>query len=179
MIPLFQAIVTLVLLGLGALYYFKIRRSPEKPKDDDIDPLENVKDKPVGADEPDTNEDPEVVVISKPESENEDEPEPEQPTPATTPAKPFPAKPKPSPKPLPVEKRPFRMGWPVGTRWNIRGATGNDTQRCNDICKSLNYNYFTHNPPPADGGCGCFRSGLKLSQLNMTDHSNAKTRRVV
>lgn len=79
----------------------------------------------------------------------------------------------------PMEKRLFRMGWPDGTRWNIKGTTGNDTQKCNDICKSLGYNYFTHNPPPHDGGCGCSRSNLKLSELKMTDHVNAKTRRVV
>ena len=72
-----------------------------------------------------------------------------------------------------------RMGWPNGTKWNLRGKTGNDSQRCNDICKNLGYNYFTHNPPPADGGCGCFKSSAKLLQLTMTDHANAKTRRVV
>lgn len=221
MISLFQAIVALVLLGLGlgALYYFKIRKSPEKPQEDtedDIDPLEDVepepadpvKTTPVVADEPDTNTEPEIIIISKPE----DEDKPVQPTPTTSPAepliptkpKPVPApKPTPAPKPQPVtepeEPTPtttpakplvpdkpvlppepeFRMGWPDGTRWNIRGTTGNDRQRCNDICKSLGYNYFTHNPPPHDGGCGCSRSGLKLSQLNMTDHVNAKTRRVV
>lgn len=73
----------------------------------------------------------------------------------------------------------FRRGWPNGTIWNIKGATGNDRQRCNDICKELGYNYFTHNPPPADGGCGCFKANVALSQLSMTDHANAKTRRVV
>ena len=107
MISLFQAIVALVLLGLVTLYYFKIRKSPEKPQedtDDDIDPLEDlepepvepVKTTPVVADEPDTNEEPEVVIISKPEPENEDKPV--QPTPATTPAKPLiPTKPLPRP----------------------------------------------------------------------------------
>ena len=110
-----------------------------------------------------------------PAPEPEPEPEPEAPTPTTTPAKPLV-----SPKPIgPTRATEFRMGWPRGTKWNLRGATGNDTQMCNDICKSLGYNYFTHNPPPHDGGCGCSRSSKKLSQLNMTDHVNAKTRRVV
>lgn len=107
MISLFQAIVALVLLGLVTLYYFKIRKSPGKPQedaDDDIDPLEDlepepvepVKTTPVVADEPDTNEEPDVVIISKPEPENEDKPV--QPTPATTPAKPLiPTKPLPRP----------------------------------------------------------------------------------
>ena len=98
-------------------------------------------------------------------------PEPVKPTPTTTPAKPL-VPPKPTGPPEPE----FRMGWPDGTKWNLRGTTGGDTQRCNDICKSLGYNYFTHNPPPHDGGCGCSRSSKKLSQLNMTDHVNAKTR---
>ena len=82
-----------------------------------------------------------------------------------------------SPKPVKPEPE-FRMGWPVGTKWNIKGATLG-TQKCNDNCKSLGYNYFTHNPPPQDGGYGCFKSSLKLSELNITDHVNAKTRRVV
>ena len=109
MISLFQAIVVLVLLGLVALYYFKIRKSPEKPQeDDDIDPLEDLEPEPVEpvkttlvvADEPDVNEEPEVVVISKPEPENEDEPV--KPTPTTTPAQPLiPEKPKPTPAPKP------------------------------------------------------------------------------
>ena len=73
----------------------------------------------------------------------------------------------------------FRMGWPVGTTWNIKGATGDDRKKCNDICKSLGYNYYTHNPPPADGGCGCYRSFVGMKELTMTDHDNAKTRRVV
>ena len=111
MISLFQAIIALVLLGLGSLIYFIYRKSP---KDDDIDPLENViakpvepaQTKPVVADEPDTNEEPEiVVVIPKPEPENEDEPV--KPTPTTTPAQPLvPAKTKPAPalKPAPTPK---------------------------------------------------------------------------
>jgi len=80
----------------------------------------------------------------------------------------------------PDEEPAERMGWPTGTEWNLRGPTGGDTQRCNDICKELGYNYFTHNPPPAaDGGCGCFSANVELSQLSMTDHANAKTRLVV
>lgn len=48
MISKFQVIIALVILGLGALFYFIYRKSPEKPKDDDdTDPLENVKSKPV------------------------------------------------------------------------------------------------------------------------------------
>jgi len=98
MISLFQAIVALVLLGLGlgALYYFKIRKSPGKPQEDtedDIDPLEDVepepadpvKTTPVVADDPDTNTEPEIIIISKPE----DEDKPVQPTPTTTPAEPL------------------------------------------------------------------------------------------
>lgn len=47
MISSFQAIVALVLLGLGILFYFKIRKSPEKPQeDDDIDPFENLEPEP-------------------------------------------------------------------------------------------------------------------------------------
>jgi hypothetical protein len=73
----------------------------------------------------------------------------------------------------------IRRGWPNGTKWNLRGATGNDRLRCNDNCKSLGYNYFTHNPPPiGDGGCGCFKANVALSQLSMTDHANAKTQSV-
>jgi len=252
MLSSFHLLIALVLLGLGVLFYFISRKSPEKPQvGDDLDPFEDVKAEPtkptkttlVVADEPVTDLEPEVIVTpSKPEPENEDEPvkptpattpakplvpekpkptpipvvfkpepvrpaveEPEQPTPSKTPAKPLvpekptapiklpapepeepeeptptttPAKPLVPPKPVKPDPE-FRMGWPGGTKWNIKGATGNDAQKCNDNCKSLGYNYFTHNPPPADGGCGCSYSGLKLSQLNITDHVNAKTRRVV
>jgi hypothetical protein len=233
MTPLYQTIIALVLLGLGALFYFISRKSQGKPRSDDSDPFEDVEPESIEpakttlavSDEPDENVEPEVIITStKPVPEDE----PVQPTPNTTPAKPLipatkvtisvvtqpieepyspdselPVQPTPNTTPakplIPATKvttpvviqspqnpnnqskklSEFRRGWPNGTKWNIRGATGNDTQRCHDICKSLGYNYFTHNPPPADGGCGCFKSALNLSQLSMTDHDNAKTRRVV
>lgn len=97
MISLFQAIIAFVLLGLGAFYYFKTRSSPETPKSDDFDPLEDVeaepdikpaKPSPAVADEPDIDLEPEVIVTpSKREPENEDKPV--KPTPTTTPAEPL------------------------------------------------------------------------------------------
>lgn len=184
MISLFQVIIAFVLLGLGALFYFIYRKSPGKPQSDDSDPFEDVepesvepaKTTPVVSDEPDIKVQPEVIINpTKPVPEDE----PVQPTPNTTPAKhliPVTEVTTPIKHSEPLE---FRRGWPNGTKWNLKGSTGNNRQRCNDNCKSLGYNYFTHNPPPADGGCGCFRSNVELSQLIMTDHSNAKTRRVV
>ena len=80
------------------------------------------------------------------------------------------------------DEKGARMGYPTGTKWNLKGPTGNDRQKCNNNCKGLGYNYFIHNPPPGgDGGCGCYKAAgaPPLSQLNMTGHSNAATRRVV
>ena len=80
------------------------------------------------------------------------------------------------------DEKSARMGYPTGTKWNLKGTTGNDRQKCNNNCKGLGYNYFIHNPPPGgDGGCGCYKAAgaPPLSQLNMTGHSNAATRRVV
>ena len=95
MLSSFQLLIALVLLGLGVLFYFISRKSPEKPQvGDDFDPLENVESEPpkptnttlVVADEPDRDLDPEVIVIStKPESEDK----PVKPTPTTTPAQPI------------------------------------------------------------------------------------------
>lgn len=107
MISLFQAIIVFVLLGLGTFYYFKTRSSPETPKSDDFDPLEDVeaepdikpaKPSPAVADEPDIDLEPEVIVTpAKPENEDE----PVKPTPTTTPSKPIvPEKPKPTLKPV-------------------------------------------------------------------------------
>jgi hypothetical protein len=183
----FKVKVILAMWGfviLGVIAFFLLRKK-SVPEDEPIEELpEELVDLPTDVvDEPEeptpTTTPAKPIVPEKPTAPIKPaapapEPEPEEPTPTTTPAKPL-VPPKPTGPPEPE----FRMGWPDGTRWNLRGATGNDRQRCNDICKSLGYNYFTHNPPPHDGGCGCSRSSKKLSQLNMTDHVNAKTRRVV
>lgn len=93
MISLFQAIVALVLLGLGILFYLKIRKSPEKPQeDDDIDPFENIepepeepaKTTPTVSTEPDVTVEPEINISY---SFIEKVPDtPIQPTVTTTPA---------------------------------------------------------------------------------------------
>jgi hypothetical protein len=95
MISLFQAIVALVLLGLGSLYYFKIRKSSEKPQEDtdvDNDPFENLepepeepaKTTPTVSAEPDVTVEPEINISH---SFIEKVPDaPVQPTVTTTPA---------------------------------------------------------------------------------------------
>ncbi len=154
------ALLVLIFIGVSLFLFLRKKSSPDDESD--------IPKGPGKA--PDDESDIPKGPAEAPESATLAPLVPEQPTPTTTPAQPL-------VPPNPPEPE-SRMGWPVGTIWNIKGVTGNDAQKCNDICKCLGYNYFTHNPPPHDGGCGCFRSGLKLSRLNMTDHVNAKTRRV-
>lgn len=98
MISLFQAIIAFVLLGLGlgAFYYFKTLSSPETPKSDEFDPLEDVeaepdikpvKPTPIVADEPDENVEPEINISHSFIEEVPDAPV--QPTVTTTPAQPL------------------------------------------------------------------------------------------
>jgi hypothetical protein len=130
MLSLIQLLIALVLLGLGAFYYFKTRSSPETPKSEDFDPLEDVKAEPpkptkttlVVADEPDIDLEPEVIVTStKPESEDTVV----QPTPTTTPAQPL--------VPVRQEAYPESSFVIVGRRGKFASEGGHDVNNKTDI----------------------------------------------
>lgn len=121
MISLFRALIAIVLLGLGALYYFKIRKSSGKPqKDNDVD--EPVKPTPTT-----TPAQPLIPSKPKPIPEPKPAPEPEEPTPTTTPAKPI------VPTRLAVQPPVQRSYSVMGVRGKIANEGGVDINNKTDV----------------------------------------------